>query len=99
MTHWIILFAYGIWQLWLSRNNRIFSPPSKTLNQLMHKTLHLAVEFYHLACNKKTKGTKVTKIISWCPPQPPFVTLNIEGSSKNNPGKTKSEGVLKDNQG
>ena len=65
----------------------------------MHKTLHLAAEFYHLAWNRKTKRTKVTKIISRCPPQPPFVTLNIEGSSKNNPGKTESEGVLKDNQG
>ena len=30
----------------------------------MHKTLHLAVEFYHLVYNRKTKGTKVTKIIS-----------------------------------
>ena len=65
----------------------------------MHKTLHLTVEFYHLACNRKTKGTKVIKIISWCPPQPLFVTLNIEGSSKNNIGKIGSGVVLKDNQG
>ena len=28
MTHWNILFAYGIWQFLLSRNNRIFNPPS-----------------------------------------------------------------------
>ena len=26
------LFAYGIWQLWLSRNNRIFNPSFETLN-------------------------------------------------------------------
>ena len=80
MTPWNILFAYGIWQLWLSRNKRIFNPPSGTLNQLMHKTLHLAAEFYQLAYNRKTKGTKVTKIISWRPPQPSFVTLNMDGS-------------------
>ena len=63
MMPWNILFAYGIWQLWLSRNNRIFNPSSETLNQLMHKTLHLAIEFYHLAYHRKTKGIKVTKII------------------------------------
>ena len=42
MMPWNILISYGIWQLWLSRNNRIFNPLSKTLNQLVHKTLHLA---------------------------------------------------------
>jgi len=64
----------------------------------MHKTLHLVAEFYHLAYNRKTKGTKVTKIISWHPPQPHFVTLNTNGSSKNNPGKASGGGVLKDSQ-
>ena len=63
MMPWNILFAYGIWQLWLSRNNRIFNPSFEILNQLMHKALHLAAEFYHLAYHRKTKGTKVTKII------------------------------------
>ena len=53
---WNILFSYGIWQLFLSRNNRIFNPPFETLNQLMHKTLHIAAEFYHLAYHRKTKG-------------------------------------------
>jgi len=42
MMPWNILISYGIWQLWLSRNNRIFNPLTKTLNQLVHKTLHLA---------------------------------------------------------
>ena len=72
-----VQFAYGIWQLWLSRNNRIFNPPFETVNQLMHKTLHLAAKFYHLTYSRKTKGTKVTKIISWRPPQTLFVTLII----------------------
>ena len=52
----------------------------------MYKTLHLVAEFYHLTYNRKTKGAKVTKIISWCPSQPPFITLNTYGSSKNNLG-------------
>ena len=56
MMHWNILFSYGIWQLFLSRNNRIFNPPFETLNQLMHKTLHIVAEFYHLAYHRKTKG-------------------------------------------
>ena len=58
MMHWNILFAYGIWQLWLSRNNRIFNPPFEILNQLMHKALHLATEFYHLAYHRKIKRYK-----------------------------------------
>ena len=55
MMPWNILFAYEIWQLWLSRNNRIFDPPFEILNQLMHKALHLIAEFYHLAYHRKIK--------------------------------------------
>ena len=50
----------------------------KHLNQFMYKTLPLVPEFYHLAYHSKTKGTKITKIIYWHPPEPPIVTLNIE---------------------
>ena len=99
MIPWNILFAYEIWQLWLFGNNRIFNPPPKTFNQLMHKALHLTAKFYHLAYHKKTKGTKVTKIIYWHSPQTPFVSLNSNGSSKYNPGKARSSGVLSDNKG
>ena len=60
----------------------------------MYKTLHLIAEFYHLAYNRKTKGAKVTKIISWCPSQPPFITLNTYVSSKNNLGNARGGGVL-----
>ena len=65
----------------------------------MHKTLHLAIEFYHLTYHKKTKGTKVTKIIYQHPPQPPFVTLNTYGNSKYNPSKVGVGGVVSDNKG
>ena len=65
----------------------------------MHKTLHLVAKFYHLAYHRKTKGTKVTKIIYWHHPQPPFVTLNTDGNSKYNPGKTRSGSVLRDSEG
>ena len=53
--------------------------------------LYILLEFYHLVYNRKKeekkKRTKVTKIISWHPPQPSFVTLNTDSSSKNNIGK------------
>ena len=65
----------------------------------MHKTFHLVAKFYHLAYHRKTKGTKVTKIIYWHPPQPPFVTLNTYGNSKYNLGKTRSGSVLRDSKG
>ena len=48
---------------------------------------------------KKEKGTKVTKRISWHPPQPSFVTLNTDSSSKNNIGKVGGGVVLRDSQG
>ena len=61
------------------------------------------LEFYHLVYNRKKeekkKRTKVTKIISWHPPQPSFVTLNTDGSSKYNIGKAEGGGVLRDSKG
>ena len=68
----------------------------KHLNQFMYKTLPLVPEFYHLAYHSKTKGTKITKIIYWHPPQPPIVTLNIDDSSKYNPSKVGGVGVLRE---
>ena len=65
----------------------------------MYKTLHLAAEFYHFSYHRKTKGTKVTKIIYWHPPQPPFVTSNTYGSYKYNPGKAGGGGLLRDGKG
>ena len=62
----------------------------------MHQTLHLVAKFYHLAYHSKTKGTKITKIIYWHPPQPPIVTLYTDDSSKYNPGKVGGGGVLRD---
>ena len=61
----------------------------RILNQPMHKTLHFARILSSCIQQKKRKKkrTKVTKIISWHPPQPSFVTLNTDSSSKNNIGK------------
>ena len=80
-TPWNIIFAYGIWQLWLSCKKRIFNPPSDTRNQMLHRTLHLSLEYFLLIHPRKSSIPKCILNISWQPPVDPFVTLNIDGST------------------
>ena len=83
---WHFIFAQGIWQLWLARNKKIFSPPSDSLNHLLHKTLNLALEFFFVISLGKTKTSTCVKYIAWQPPLFPFSLLNTDGSSLSNAG-------------
>ena len=64
---WLFIFAQGIWQLWLAQNRRIFAPPSDSLNHLLHKTLNLSSEFFHIISPRKIKTSTCVKYIAWQP--------------------------------
>ena len=96
---WNIIFAYGIWHLWLSCKKRIFNPPSDARNQMLHRTLHLSSEYSLLIHPCKSSIPKCILNISWQPPVDPFVTLNINGSTLGNPGYAGGGGVIRDSQG
>lgn len=42
---WNIIFAFGLWQLWLSRNATIFRSTNCLIHQIKYRTLHLALEY------------------------------------------------------
>ena len=58
--------------------------PSDTLNHLLHKTLNLASEFFHIIHPDKVKTPTCVKYRAWHPPPFPFASLNIGCSSLGN---------------
>ena len=50
---WNLLFALFTWQLWLAPNARLLNNTSISQTHLIYKSIHLAIEFYHLACLDK----------------------------------------------
>ena len=48
---------------------------------MLHRTLHLSLEYFLLIHPRKSSIPKCILNISWQPPVDPFVTLNIDGST------------------
>ena len=91
---WNLLFAFFTWQLWLAPNARLFTNTSISQSHLVYKSIHLAIEFYHLACPDKFLKVVVSRIIKWLPPLEHFIKLNSNGSSLDNPRKACANGIL-----
>ena len=75
---WNLLFAFFTWQLWLAPNARLFTNTSISQSHLVYKSIHLAIEFYHLACPDKFLKVVVSRIIKWLPPLEHFNNNSIE---------------------
>ena len=75
---WNLLFAFFTWQLWLAPNARLFNNTSISQSHLVYKSIHLAIEFYHLACLEKFLKVVVSRIIKWLPPLEHFNNNSIE---------------------
>ena len=63
---WHLLFVTSLWQIWLARNEWIFKASLITQSQLIHKSIHLAFEFYYTAYPTTYVSNK--KTIKWNPP-------------------------------
>ena len=95
---WQTLFAFGLWTLWLFRNQAIFNPSHRPPD-LLHNSISLAFEFFYFSAANPTPAPKKAIHFKWeCPPSSWF-KLNTDGSSIGNPGKAGGGGVLRDSNG
>ena len=91
-----ICFPFLCWHLWLAQNKRIFHNQSRSQHRLIYKTVQAAIEFFYLAGPNKPIQSKVSQTIKWTTPAEPFIKLNIDGSSLDNPGIAGAGNLLRD---
>ncbi|KAK9046224.1 hypothetical protein V6N11_052119 [Hibiscus sabdariffa] len=55
MDDWDIVFATILWNIWVYRNYRLFSPESIYSESILHRSMRMVEEFGH-ACSLQWKG-------------------------------------------
>jgi ribonuclease HI len=95
---WQSLFSFGIWSLWLRRNQFVFKPDSHLLDPVVNAISH-ASEFFYLVGSYSKVKTKISTPIKWVAPPVGWFKLNKDGSSLGNPGLAGGGGVIRNHVG
>ena len=82
---WQTVFSFGLWNLWLRRNQVIFKPGT-SLSNTPAFTISFASEFFCLWDNEKNPKISQSITIKWLLPPSGCAKLNIDGASSRNPG-------------
>jgi hypothetical protein len=82
---WQTLFSFGIWSLWLRRNQFVFKLDSCFLDPVVN-AISYASEFFYLIGNCSKEKYRISTPIKWVSPPLGWFKLNTEGSSLGNPG-------------
>jgi ribonuclease HI len=95
---WQTLFSFGIWSLWLRRNQFVFKPASSFLDPVIN-AISYASEFFYLIGNCSKEKSRISTSIKWVPPPLGWFKLNTDGSSLGNPGMAGGGGVIRNHVG
>ena len=95
---WSIMFSFGIWSIWLHRNNVIFinGPPYKPL---LAGTLAKATEYAFLGINGRPRCSFSSILVKWLRPPENWFKLNSNGSSFGNLGCAIGGGIIRNSNG
>ena len=94
---WAIYFLFGIWNLWLCRNKRLFAKPSP-FN--LRKAVENQTAEYFFCVLDHAPVTRVKRFsMGWTKPQPLWTKLNTDGSALGSPGLAGGGGIIKDCHG
>lgn len=100
---WFLLFASGIWHLWLNRNKIVFRDQGSTIPSLVRATFHHAISIAFFGTplvNPLT--TQLPFMVTWLPPPLGFVKLNTDGCCFSSEGSWNRGGagaILRDERG
>ena len=92
---WQTFFAFGIWTLWLRRNQIIFKAGSILPNPAVCAVSH-ASEFFYLMDVKTNAKNRIPISVKWNPPPVNWAKLNTDGLVLGDPGLAGGGGVLRD---
>jgi hypothetical protein len=95
---WQTLFSFGIWSLWLRRNQVVFKLDSYLLD-LVVNAISYASEFFYLIGNYSKEKHMISTPIKWVSPPLGCFKLNTDGSSLGNPGLAGGGGVIRNHAG
>uniref|UniRef100_A0A2N9H5A8 CCHC-type domain-containing protein n=1 Tax=Fagus sylvatica TaxID=28930 RepID=A0A2N9H5A8_FAGSY len=95
---WQTIFSFGIWNLWLRRNNFVFNPDVPFVDPIAN-TISFASEFYYLIGSYSKVKLKSPIPIKWTLPPLGWFKLNTDGSSLGNPGLAGGGGVIRNHLG
>ncbi len=90
---WKTLFSFGIWSLWLRRNQFVFKPDSYLLD-LVVNAISYASEFFYLIGSYSKGKNMISTPFKWISPPLDWFKLNTDSSSLDNPGLTGGGGVI-----
>jgi hypothetical protein len=95
---WKILFPFAIWQLWLHRNQFLFSRGTIDTT-FLHRCVTKGAEFAAIVSNQLLRPSRIPKRIKWMKPDAGWVKLNTNGASSSSRGRAGGGGLLRDNNG
>jgi ribonuclease HI len=91
---WQTLFSFGIWNLWLRRNQFVFNPDVPFTDPIA-TTISFASEFYYLIGSYSKVKLKSPIPVKWTLPPLGWFKLNTDGSSLGNPGLAGGGGIIR----
>jgi ribonuclease HI len=95
---WQTLFSFGIWNLWLRRNQFVFKPDSSFLDLVLN-TISYASEFFYIIGSDSKGKNMISTPVKWNPLPLGWFKLNTDGSSLGNPGLAGGGGVIRNHVG
>jgi hypothetical protein len=81
---WQTIFSFGIWNLWLCRNQFVFNLDA-SFSDPIATTISFASEFYYLIGSYSKVKMRIPIPIKWIPPPLGWFKLNTNGSSLGKP--------------
>jgi ribonuclease HI len=95
---WKTLFPFAIWQLWLHRNQFLFSKGIIDIG-FLHQCVTKGVEFAAIVPNHLLRTPSIPKRIKWSKPAAGWVKLNTDGAYSSSCGLAGGGGLLRDSNG